>query len=198
MSPFLSESESLCQAGSHFYTCRWSSVGKWKGRVTWAFTTPEGISLSLKLPDKNRHYISDSAWSLRARRPPKEPGRTHIAKASSNTTSFFINISLIICLLFLHDPANILTAIAQVEMAVMRLNELCMRLPLSLFSLGFSALLSFVFSLLHIKLSFIMLFSFFFFSQPNASFRGRCPHNYLRLQPMEKLWVKKGKQSQVR
>ena len=119
----------------------------------------------INLTDKNTCYISESAWSLRARRPSKEPGRTHTAKASSNTISFFVNLSLIICLLFFRDPANNLTAIVQVEMAVMRLNELCIcHLPPSLLSLGFSGLLSFGFSLLHMKLSFIMLF-FFFFSQ---------------------------------
>lgn len=137
----------------------------------------------INLTDKNTHYVSDSAWSLRARHPPKKPGRIHIAKSSSNTISFFINISLIICLLLLCDPASTLTAIVRVEMAVMRLNELCIcLLPPSLFSLDFSVLFCFVFSLLHMKLSFIMLF---FFST-NASFRGGYPHNYLRLQPMEK------------
>lgn len=115
-----------------------------------AFTTPEGTSFSLKLTDKNTCYISDSGWSLRARCPPKEPGRTYRGKASSNTISFFV-VPLIIGLIFLHDPANALTAIVHVETAVIGLKELHICLP-TCFLLAFLPFLCFFF-LFHMKLS---------------------------------------------
>lgn len=46
--------------------------------------------------------------------------------------------------------------------------------------------------------SYETIFIMLFFFSTNASFRGGYPHNYLRLQPMEKRWEKEGKQSQVR
>lgn len=41
--------------GSHLCTCRQRSMGKWRGIFYCAFTTPESISLFLKLLDRNTH-----------------------------------------------------------------------------------------------------------------------------------------------
>ena len=170
-------------------------MGKWRGLVTQAFTTPEGISLSRKLADKNPCYISDSAWSLRARHPPKQPSRTRTGKASSSTVSFFSSFTDHMSTFPLWS-SQYLKDIVQVEVAVMRLNELCIYLLLpSLFSLGFSVLLCFFFSPPSHE---IIFYKALFFSSAKTSFRGEYPHNYLRLQPMEKLWEKEGKQSKVR
>lgn len=134
----------------------------------------------INLTDKNTGYVSDSAWSLRARCPSQEPGRTHTAKASSNTILFFINISLIIW--------SVITTLP--PWSSQYLNSHCpggsdthelkgamytSSSTLIVFSWFFCLTFIWVFppSYENVKMSFIVFFVLFFLSLNQCQFQGR-------------------------
>lgn len=122
-----------------------------------------------------------SAQSLRAQCPPKELGRTHTAKASSNTISLFIKVPLIA--LSALPPRSNQYLSSYCPSGNGSDESMSMSSP-TLFSLGFSGLLCF-----HIKEGETesIFYSAFFQSQPRPVSEADTHHNYIRHQLMEKL-----------